>query len=233
MGRDAGGHGHNAGEQGNPWHTKSGEFGEGGGGDTGKGDSGASFGKRTTVPSAPNAGNKAAFALREKMKEQSPKASAEKHRVAEAKSAKEAATYKQAKAEDKSFDQKQTAEYRAAKAEDHARDRAARVGDHQNAQQHFGHGAPIRAHQGQASVGTGGGGGGGGSGLSSGGAGGGSRLGGGMKHRGVKITRQATKERVALRQQADAGRRAVPSETDMGQITQGRMTNVPQSKRRM
>jgi hypothetical protein len=59
MGRDAGGHGHNEGEAGNPNHGKNGEFSSGGGGSGGGGKSGSS--------AHPNAGNRVAFGLRKKM----------------------------------------------------------------------------------------------------------------------------------------------------------------------
>jgi hypothetical protein len=145
MGRDAGGHGHDAGEAGNPNHDKRGEFSSGGG------DGGSSGGGKKQAWSKPSV-------------KLDKKATAERHAVQRAKQMKETAKRKEAKSEDRAFDKKQTATYREAKAEDRARDRAAAKGDHQAAQQHFGHGSPVRAHAGVPSVGTGGSTGGGGSG---------------------------------------------------------------------
>jgi hypothetical protein len=227
MGRDAGGHGHDPGENGNPNHDKLGEFSSGGGGDSGGGGRKQAWSKPSVTLDK--------------------KASAERKRVGQAKEMKENAKRAEAKADDKKFDQKKSAEFKEAKTEDkafdktrgaerreadkedRARDRAAAKGDHQNAQQHFGHGSPIRAHMGVPSVGTGGSTGGGGGGGSGGGIG--AKLSKLAAAKPIKTAslRQSAKEAVAQGQMIDATH--FPTGDDAQRIARGRITNVPQSKR--
>jgi hypothetical protein len=193
MGRDAGGHGHDPGEAGNPNHDKRGEFSSGGGDGGGSGGSGRKAWSKPSVTL-------------------DKKASAERQRVSRAKQAKEDAKRKEAKAEDRQFDKKQAATYREAKAEDRARDRAAAKGDHQRAQSaNAGHGHPITMHAGQKSVGTHSSGnvGSGGGGLTSGSGGGGigaklSKLAGAKPKSKTTGLRQSAKEGVARGQMIDA-----------------------------
>jgi hypothetical protein len=200
MGRDAGGHGHDPGESGNPNHGAHGYFSDGGG------DGGSGGGRK-------QAWSKPTVTL-------DKKATAERQRVERAKQMKEDAKRKEAKTEDKAFDKKQTATYREAKAEDRARDRAAAKGDHQRAQSaNAGHGHPVAMHAGQKSVGTHSSGGGGSGGAATGGGGGDGR-GIGIPKGSPKLTkttkglRQSAKEGVAIGQSID--QRHFPS----GQMTQ-------------
>jgi hypothetical protein len=187
MGRDAGGHGHDPGEPGNPNHGPHGYFSDGGGDGGGKGGSG---------------GKKQAWSTPHVSLDK--KATKERHAVAQAKQMKEAAKFKEAKAEDKQFDKTRGAERRAADKEDRARDRAAAKADHQAAQQHDGHGSPIRMHAGAPSVGTHSGGavGSGGGGLTSGSGGGGGGI-------GAKLSKLASakpkSKTTGLRQSAKEG----------------------------
>jgi hypothetical protein len=186
MGRDAQGHGHDPGEAGNPNHGKNGEF-------SGGGDGGSSGGK--------GGGGKQAWSKPHVSLDQ--KATKERHAVAQAAKLKEAAKYKEAKAEDKQFDKTRTATYREAKSEDRARDRAAAKADHQRAQSaNAGHGHPITMHAGQRSVGTHSGGA-----VGSGGStgGGGSGGGGNLSARAAAVAKNNPMKPKGLRQSAKEG----------------------------